>query len=311
VLGRLLSTNPDDRAASRPIIRSVSDPFLVGGGTSPTDLHRLAVTTSRDADDRQRERAAILAARFRCAQLPRSAFARLARDHGVDCFYVVRPEREELHAPLPPPSGASCHVQPGLMPTKLGEGLRHPLIRAVRGAIDDDPGADVDVVFDGTLGLANDAVHVAAVTGARVVGCEASPVLHALLEEGLPRIAASAERWAPAAARITLQHGDSGDVLAACADDSVDVVVLDPMMSRRKRSAPSFELLRGFAVPDRAGPRLLREAWRVARRRVVLKLGKGAPLPVNRSIDFPRVVPGAHVVYWVHTKGRDAVWEPA
>jgi hypothetical protein len=232
----------------------------------------------------------------------------MAAEHDIDVFYVVRPDREELRTAADPPSGAACHVQPGLMPTKLGEGLRHPLVRAVRGAVDDDAGEDVGVVFDGTLGLANDAVHVAAVTGARVVGCEGSPLLHALLEEGLPRIARSGERWAEAAGRVALLHGDSADVLAAAGDDSIDVVMLDPMMSRRRRSAPSFELVRAFAVPDRAGPRLLREAWRVARKRVVLKLGKGAPLPVGRSIEFSRFVAGAHVVYWVHTKHRDATW---
>jgi hypothetical protein len=195
------------------------------------------------------------------------------------------------------------------MPTKLGEGQRHPLIRAVRGVVEDgDAGDDVHVVFDATLGLANDAVHVAAATGAFVQGCEGSVVMHALLEEGLSRIARSRAPWAAAAARVSAQHGDSAAVLARLPDDAVDVVVLDPMMSRRRRSAPSFELLRAFAVPDRASPRLLAEAWRVARRRVVLKLGKGAPLPVNRSIEFPRVVPGAHVVYWVHTKRRDRVF---
>ena len=228
----------------------------------------------------------------------------MAHDADVDCFYVVRTTHDELCAP----DGRAAHVQPGLMPTKLGEGLRHPLIRAVRGVVDDDDGADVDSVFDGTLGLANDAVHVAAVTGARVDGCEGSLVLHALLEEGLPRIARSHERWADAAARVSARHGDSATVLSSLPDDSVDVVVLDPMMSLRRRSAPSFALLRAFAVHDRASPRLLIEARRVARRRVVLKLGKGAPLPVNRSIEFPRHVPGAHVVYWVHTKHRDAVF---
>jgi hypothetical protein len=80
------------------------------------------------------------------------------------------------------------------------------------------------------------------------------------------------------------------------------------MMSLRRRSAPSFALLRDFAVVDRATPRLLAEARRVARRRVVLKLGKGAPLPVNRSIEFPRLVPGAHVVYQVHDVARDTVF---
>jgi hypothetical protein len=267
---------------------------------------RLAVTTGRDVADVQHRRSALLAERFGCLLVARASFARMARDADVDCFYVVRSTHEELCAV----DGRTAHVQPGLMPTKLGEGSRHPLIRAVRGVIDDgDVSDDVGVIFDGTLGLANDAVHVAAVTGARVEGCEASIVLHALLEEGLPRIGRTSAPWAAAASRVTVRHGDSAAVLAAMPDDAVDVVVLDPMMSRRKRSAPSFALLRSFAVAERASPGLLWQARRVARRRVILKLGKGAPLPVNRSIEFPRVVPGAHVVYWVHTKGRDAVFD--
>ncbi len=267
---------------------------------------RLAVTTGRDVDDEHRRRAASVAERLACPLVPRASFARMSADCGADCFYVVRATHEELRAV----DGRAAHVQPGLMPTKLGEGLRHPLIRALRGVVDDgDRAEDVGVVFDGTLGLANDAVHVAAVTGARVDGCEASAVLHALLEEGLPRIARSAEPWAAAATRVTARLGDSAAALAALPDDAVDAVLLDPMMSRRKRSAPSFDLLRAFAVPDRASPRLLQEARRVARRRVVLKLGKGAPLPVNRSIEFPRAVPGNHVVYWVHTKHRDRVFQ--
>ena len=37
-------------------------------------------------------------------------------------------------------------------------------------------------------------------------------------------------------------------------------------------------------------------------------IGKGAPLPINRSIEFPRCTTGAHVVYWVHEKHEDAVF---
>jgi hypothetical protein len=275
---------------------------------------RLAVTTGNVVNSAQQERAALLAARFSVRLLPRKNMENFVGDDDVDVFYVVRRTHEELRvAGGPQQEAQSALVQPGLMPSKLTQGEAHPFVRAVRG---ETAGRrdDVKSIFDATLGLANDAVHLAAVTGAAVIGCEQSPVLFSLLEEGLPRIARGSPRtlrWADAAARVSVVHGESAAILAGMADDAVDVVVLDPMMSRQKRSAPSFSLLRAFAVMDRASPRLLREARRVARLRVVFKLGKGAPLPMNRSIEFPRLTTGAHVVYWVHEKSDDAVFAEA
>ena len=265
---------------------------------------KIVVTTGRDVDGVHEERAARLAARFSVPLVPRGNLQKMGED--ADCFYVVRRACEELRHK----DGRSAHVQPGMMPTKLQQGPQHPFIRAVRGAFDGggDDGEDVESIVDATLGLANDAVHLAALTGARVRGIEKSPWLFALLEEGLPRIAKSDEAWADAAARVSAECGDSADVLAAADDDSADVVVIDPMMSRARKNAPSFDLLRDFAEMSRASPQLLREAWRVCRRRVVLKLGKGAPLPINRSIEFPRHVDGAHVAYWVHEKGADPLF---
>jgi hypothetical protein len=69
------------------------------------------------------------------------------------------------------------------------------------------------------------------------------------------------------------------------------------MMSQAKKAAPSFELLRRFAHGERASRALLLEASRVARRRVVLKLGKGAPLPADAPFAFTSIL-GAHVVYF-------------
>jgi len=264
---------------------------------------KMVVTTGRDPAPRSEERAALLAARFCLPLVKRGNLEKMADPAGdvaADCFYVVRRTLEQLRHK----DGRSAHVQPGMMPTKLQQGEAHPFIRAVRG----QAGEDVATIFDATLGLGNDAVHLAAVTGARVRGVEASAVLFALLEEGLPRIAHGHDSWAGAAGRVDADWGDSEAVLAATADDAFDVVVIDPMMSRPRKNAPSFDLVRDFAKMDRASPRLLLQARRVARRRVVLKLGKGAPLPVDHSIAFPEHLLGAHVAYWIHEKSRDPVF---
>lgn len=199
---------------------------------------------------------------------------------------------QRAHDEVRDAAGHTCFVQEGMLASKLTSGRAHPYMRALLG--DDD---NIDGVIDCTLGLANDALHIATVLECPVRGVEGSPLLHALLEEGLPRLARTG--W-PHAARIRLEEGRALDVLRACADHSVDVVNLDPMMSRAKKSAPSFSLLRDFAINEPASRELLVEAARVARRRVVLKLGRGAPLPAESPYAFEHCEPGARVVYWVH-----------
>jgi hypothetical protein len=226
----------------------------------------------------------VLSERFAAPLVERLAFDELFDAADATHLYVVGREHEQVRT-----RDGACFVQEGLLATKLHEGVRHPFMRALGPATS---------VVDCTLGLANDALHAAIVLGCEVLGVEGSPIIHALLEEGLPRLAKSY----PPAQRIRLHHGDAVSVLRGLADQSHDVVVLDPMMSRPKKSAPSFAVLRDFAVPERASAELLREAGRVARARVVLKLGKGAPLPVDSPLAFRHHEQGAHVTYWVHTR---------
>jgi len=202
---------------------------------------------------------------------------------GATHLYLVGRIRDELRA-----HDGACFVQEGLLATKLHEGSRHPFMRAL---------GPCSSLVDCTLGLANDALHAATVLHCSVLGVEGSPVIHALLEEGLPRLS----RSHPDGLRIDLIHGDALHVLRGLADGSNDVVYLDPMMSRPGKSAPSFEVLRAFAVPQPAAPALLREAARVARSRVVLKLGRSEVIPADSPLDFTHHESGAHVTYWVHT----------
>ena len=244
---------------------------------------RIAVSTCYDPSNAQRARAGVLGDRFAAGVVERRAFDAMFLATGATHLYVVGRTREEVRA-----HEGACFVQEGLLATKLHEGTQHPLVRAL------GPCASL---VDCTLGLANDALHAATVLRCSVLGVESSPVIHALLEEGLPRMS----RSHPGGLRIDLVHGDAVDVLRDLADRSHDVVFLDPMMSRPGRGAPSFEVLRAFAVPAPASPALLREAARVARSRVVLKLGKGTGVPTDSPLAFMHHEGGAHVTYWVHT----------
>lgn len=255
---------------------------------------QLAVTTCYKPSDGHRARARALCERFGAPFAERRAFDAMFLATGATHLYVVGRGHEEVRA-----REGACFVQEGLLATKLHEGMRHPFIRAL--------GTCTSIV-DCTLGLANDALHAAVTLGCHVLGAEGNQVIHALLEEGLRRLA----RSYPAAERIDLVNGDAIEVLRGLDPRSRDVVFLDPMMSQPRRSAPSFAVLRAFAVPEGASAALLREAGRVARSRVVLKLGKGAPLPAEAPLIFEHHEDGTHVTYWVHTvSGTGPMNEPS
>jgi 16S rRNA (guanine1516-N2)-methyltransferase len=243
----------------------------------------IAVTTGYNPSGAAQARARVLSERFAAPLVERRAFHALFLATGATHLYVVGRDHEEVRAP----EGA-CFVQEGLLATKLNEGARHPFVRAL---------GPCTSIVDCTLGLANDALHAAVSLRCSGLGVEGSPVIHALLEEGLPRL------WASHAAgrQIHLHHGDALHVLRGLGDRSHDVVFLDPMMTRPRKCAPSFAVLRTFAVPQGPSAELLQQAARVARARVVVKLGKGDPMPADSPLAFSHHERGVHVIYWVHT----------
>ncbi|TNF23502.1 MAG: hypothetical protein EP329_27420, partial [Deltaproteobacteria bacterium] len=161
-------------------------------------------------------------------------------------------------------------------------------------------GAPLTRIVDATLGLAGDALFAATQLGVEVLGIEASPVLAALLEEGLPRLAGDGGAWAAGARRITLRHGEAVDVLRGLPDDAVDAVYLDPMFETPLGAQAGFDLLRAFAADAPPTQELLAEAWRVAARRVVLKVpGTAAPPGFSAGPGWNRRVRGQAVDYLV------------
>ena len=127
-----------------------------------------------------------------------------------------------------------------------------------------------DSVFDGTLGLAADALVCARAVGpsGRVLGVEASLPLYALASEGLK--SQPFEDSAP----IEVKQGRALEVLRSLESHSVDCVIFDPMFDLPKSSSTSFQMLRRYALHDQLDEVTLAEARRVARRWVVVKSGR-------------------------------------
>lgn len=189
----------------------------------------------------------------------------------------VVPLRLELRSTQ---AGAAGPVYVEYTAGALGFRLRHgsrsnePLARAVglKAAV-------TPTVLDATAGLGRDAFILAAL-GCRVRMVERSPLIAALLRDGLQRSAQTAPTR-EAVSRLQLQVGDAVAVMMTLGQgERPDVVYLDPMYPHRGKSAlvkKEMRMLRAVVGEDADAPQLLAAALHTARRRVVVKRPRLAP----------------------------------
>lgn len=133
-------------------------------------------------------------------------------------------------------------------------------------------------VLDATAGLGRDA-FVLANSGCIVDMIERSPVVAALLDDGLKRAALDPElaNWVPQ--RMQLFHGVSYHLLSSWNNEKPDVIYLDPMFPHRKKSAlvkKEMRLFQQLLGPDEDADLLLEPALALAKKRVVVKRPEGA-----------------------------------
>ncbi len=135
-------------------------------------------------------------------------------------------------------------------------------------------------ILDATAGLGQDAFVLAGL-GHRLTLLERSPVIHALLVDGLAR-AARDERAAPVAARMSVVRADSIIWLQGqpAGEPVADVIYLDPMFPHRDKAAAvkkEMQLFRPVVGNDPDASDLLAAALVRARYRVVVKRSRRAP----------------------------------
>lgn len=144
-------------------------------------------------------------------------------------------------------------------------------------------GQFLPVVLDATAGLGGDA-FVLANLGCRVHMLERSPVVHALLADGLVRaqqlqladeVDQNFEPLAAIAGRMSLTYGDALSWLSNVTDAvRPDVVYFDPMFPERKKAAQVNKAMQAFHTlvgEDLDAAKVLQQALAVARYRVVVK----------------------------------------
>jgi len=155
-------------------------------------------------------------------------------------------------------------------------------------------------VIDATAGLGREAFVLASL-GCHVTLLERSPIMHALLADGLKRAGATDDEQLQAIIRrMHLEHQDALNWLATTATKP-DVVYLDPMFPERQKSAlvqKEMRFLHEVVGEDPDSTELLHLARRVAKHRVTVKRPRLAPELADLKPDF--VISGKAVRYDVY-----------
>lgn len=161
-----------------------------------------------------------------------------------------------------------------------GGGRKQPMARAIGLK----PGY-CPLVLDATAGLGRDGFILASL-GCKLILCERSAIIHALLHDGLTR-AANDPRLSAIASRISLYAEDSRELLAHLASESrPDVIYLDPMFPSRTKSAlvkKEMRITRTVVGNDTDSDALLQAALASAGSRVVCKRPLQAA-PLNATL---------------------------
>ena len=150
--------------------------------------------------------------------------------------------------------------------------IKQPLARAIGIKSGFRP-----AVFDATAGLGADS-FVLSCLGCRVVMCERSPILHALLQDGLNRAATLPVTKEIVDNMLYLLSGDSR-LLLQQANQTFHTIYLDPMYPHRTKSAlnkQKMRVIRDLVGDDIDCADLLNAALAAAENRVVVKRSKNA-----------------------------------
>ncbi|MDY2637076.1 MAG: class I SAM-dependent methyltransferase [Phascolarctobacterium sp.] len=229
---------------------------------------KYAVVLSRNA----RGSAAIEAAKAMAARL---GVAYLDRPHnqvledfmaaqGLAAVIVLEKDGPRIHS-----EHGTFSYHPGMAEIRVQQLLRGAPDHLVK-ALDLKPGAHV---LDCTLGLASDAAVAACVVGAagRVVGLEASLLLHFAVEHGLAHYECKTPLLTAALRRVEAVHAVAAEYLAQCVAKGLtfDVVYFDPMFRHPVQGSKAMEALRPLSLEEPLAKSTVELALKVAPRVVI------------------------------------------
>ena len=128
-------------------------------------------------------------------------------------------------------------------------------------------------VLDGTLGLASDAAIASYIVGeqGKVVGTEASPLLHFVVSRGLASYKAEDPELTAALRRIKTVQCSSEEYLRQCVEENTcfDVIYFDPMFRRPVAGSAAMDSLRPLAYEKPLSDKTVELALKAAPRVVI------------------------------------------
>jgi 16S rRNA (guanine1516-N2)-methyltransferase len=232
----------------------------------------LIVTTAHRPSPEMEKAAAELAGKLHAPLTPRgdSSLAALRHEHRVDTLLIVTKRGPVVATP-----GGEYFFHLNLAELRIKNlisGKPDHMVSAM------DLAAGM-TVLDCTLGLATDAIVASFVAGpaGQVLGLEATAVIAAVTGLGLAQFASDEAEITAVLRRIRVIHADFNEYLPTLPDRSFDVVFFDPMFRAPIIDSSNLKPLRFLADDRPLGPLAVREACRVARRRVVMKETCGSP----------------------------------
>ena len=232
-----------------------------------------------------------------------------SRDEAEELALVFATDRLELHARA---GAAEVAMRGWLRPTSVDFG--HMDVRSGAGRRNTQPlakalgmrrrsGGELHVL-DATAGFAED-TWLCAAFGCRVTAVERSPIIAAMLRDGLARAHC---RDPEIAARITLLEMDACNLSLAELAKPVDVVYLDPMFPERKGSArerKAMRILRKIVGEDSDALALFAAAKSLTPRRIIVKRPRRAEPLFGKPTVIHRAKSLRYDVYMGPSAGAD------
>ncbi|MFA6448185.1 MAG: class I SAM-dependent methyltransferase [bacterium] len=152
-----------------------------------------------------------------------------------------------------------------------------------------------DRILDATVGLACDALVIAtSLDSGKITGVESNPLLADLVSRGLKEYTFKKTHLESAADKIEIVHADHVEFMRTLGDGEYDLIYFDPMFTETVSASPMMQRVRALADKTQLSEEALREAARVARRRVVVKGRRGCFGPFN----FPRIIQSGRTVFY-------------
>ncbi|MFH1108529.1 MAG: class I SAM-dependent methyltransferase [Planctomycetota bacterium] len=232
------------------------------------------VVTAESGDDRLRFAAVSLARELALPYLEGDA---ISMEHRPEFVLALSPARLELRETC---RGSSRPIYVDFVGGAAGyrrvsgRTRRQPIAQAV--GLRNGPVSLVDA----TAGLGRDSFLLACL-GCTVTAIERSPVLAALVHDGIARAGGRSPKLDEVLARLRFVLGDARDVLRTMTDAfAPDTIYIDPMYPPSKKSAlvkKEMRVCRRLVGDDPDAGELFDLARRVAKKRVVVKRQPHAP----------------------------------